>query len=281
MTTVYPSAYDTLTSTSLGVSKSNSEPIVIPSEDIDAAEWNTVAGAIRQLEIKLGDGSSALTRYGDADLNNVREAMGYMAQRADRAGVMDHFLLSAWTPAFFDDIGAVAVYAQVAGGVGVGQIIAAAGAATGFSQATDHFHQRTSYYRCRFQMATLPAGVGDTLNVGLIRDATHYVKIYAGCTNAAGPVWTPWYCEVNNGGAVAGGALVAMPEAATWHTFEILSTAAGAFFYYDRGLVTEGYLAAVQAPENGYCHPCVLVTSAAGGQVMNNDLIACRDTRQL
>jgi len=279
MPTVYPSDYDALTSGSLGATKSNVEPIVTPSQQVDGLEWNTLAGAARQLELKVGDGSAVLSRYGDPDLNNIREIMEFMSWRCDRAGMSEHFLFNSWTTALVDDIGAVGAFAQVGGGIGVGQIACAAAVATGFAQATDHFAQRSSYFRCRWQMATLPVGVGDFLQCGLIRDGTHYIKVYS---QLGGGGWTPWYFEVNNGGVVAGQALAAAPSMNKWITFEIITTPIGASLVYLRGDATEEEkIDLVNAPESAYCHPAVLATSAAGGELLNCDLIACRDTRAL
>lgn len=279
MTTVYPSGYDTLTSLSLGTTKANAEDVVDPVEDIDAAEWNTVAGAVRALETKVGDGSALLTRFGDPDLANIRETMDFMATRADRAGFMEHFLFNAWSTAWVDDVGAVGVYAQVAGGVGVGDIITAAGVATGFAQAYDHFHQRSSYFRIRPQLLTLPATNLDTIEIGLRRDATHRVVFLS--TRGPG-AWGEFYARVEDGAGMSQGIMATTPVLATWYTMEILTTATASTFFINRGTVTEDYrVITAQAPEDGYAHPSILVTSNAGGQHLYCDLIACRDTRPL
>jgi hypothetical protein len=288
MTTNYPTGYDTLTSGSLGTGKKkNKEPIIDSTYGVDAAELNTHAGAIRALQTTLGDGSSVLPRDGDADEGNVRYVMDFLADRADKAGFNEHFITDSTSLAVIsihvDDFGAVAARANVTGGIGVSaQTLPGGGGNTGLVATDEHFHQRSSYFRCRWQVDALPATVADPIYLGIYRNGTHYVRFYSECNNAVGPVWDAWTVEINDGGSTDSDTLTATPVAAAWHLFEILTTSAGAYFYYDRGTSSEEYVYLNgQAPEDGYADPIILASSNVGGEVLRVDSIACRDTRTL
>lgn len=294
MATVYPSAYDTETATSLGVDKSNDEPVIDSTIDIDATEFTTVKGAVRQLELKLGDGSSVLTLDGDADEANVREYMDFMMTRADKAGFHDHLVHSNTNMAanqvswYVDPIagGANPAFATVAGGTGVSSQTLPA-ARTGLSQTDDIFHFRSTYFRCRFYIDTLafvPWANGDIIEVGLIRGANDYVRFRS---TAAGGAFPDFTYEIYDGGAGTGAVLTgSAPAAAEWHVAEILTTSTGAYFFMDRN-AAGGYteyksgLYTGTAPDNGQCNPFVACTCAAGGPVLSVDAISCQDTRTL
>jgi hypothetical protein len=284
MATNYPTGYDTLTSGSLGTGKKkNKEPIIDSTYDIDAAELNTTAGAIRALQTTLGDGSSVLPRDGDADEDNVRYIMDFLADRADKAGFNEHFITDSTSLAvisiYLDDFGAVAARANVTGGIGVSAQTLAAGGDTGLQATNAQFHQRSTYFRCRFQFDALPGTNGDLMRLGIIRDGTHYIRFES---VRAGGSWPGWTVEVNDGGSTDSDTLTAAPVAAAWHLFEIITNSSGAYFYYDRGASSEEYFYLTgQAPENGYADPTIYINSTVGGEVLRVDSIACRDTRIL
>jgi hypothetical protein len=285
MATSYPSGYDTETTGSLGVDKANTDPVVTPSLNNDAAEYNNIKGAVRQLELKVGDGASVLTRNADADKENVREYMDFMMNRSDKAGYHDHFTYVLLTVAALAGGGAVSV-AQRSGGIGVYSQTSVAGVATGLATAgaTNIFHQRSSYCRFRVQLETIAFGPwanGDTIRYGLWRDATHYVIFES---VAAGGVFPNWTVEINDGGSTDSTTLTTGPDT-SWHVFEILTTDSGAYFYLDRNTASEEYAYLNgQAPENGYCDQrseidCTNVAAATCD--LYSDEMSCQDTRTL
>jgi hypothetical protein len=293
MPTGYSATYDTETATSLGVDKANKEPVIDSTLDSDALEHNTIKGGVRQLQLTLGkDPAGVLTVDGDADEGNVREYLEYMMPRADKAGFFEHFLEDSTVLAFCGGVtsthiigvagGAGAAFATVSGGIGVSATTLGAAAAAGLESTDAHFHQRSTYYRCRWQISALSATNGDYIYVGIRRDATHYVLFKS---TRAGGAWPDWTVEVNDGGATDSAVLTGSnPSDAvgTWVNMEIFTDATGAYFYVDRKLATEysDHLTG-QAPENGQCDPVIVAISNAGGEVLRVDLVACADTRVL
>lgn len=295
MTTSYPSGYDTAAAGSLNTSKTNKEPIVNPSQDVDAAELVTCNGAVLALEHVVGDGSSVLTQDGDTDEANVREIMDFMVQRADRAGFHEHFVGDSTllgvniVSEYLDQIagGAAPAFATVAGGIGVSSTTSGAAAQCGLRSTDNHFHSRSTYYRCRFYIDTLafaPWANGDQIDLGLWLDANNYVRFRS---TAAGGVFPDYTYEIYDGGAGTGAVLTgSAPAAAEWHVAEILTTASGAYFFMDRnaaGGYTEYYsgLYTGTAPDNGNCRPYVSIECAAGAPVLSVDAVSCQDTRTL
>jgi len=250
-----------------------------------AAEYNQQNDEIIAIAKKQGIDLSELPSYGDDCLDSHDEALRYLCSRVDKAGIFDHFLFNAYTTAITEDLGAVAAYGTDSDACGVADITLAAGVATGYTQTTFHFRQRYTYSRFRLRFATggtLPinAVTPDTIQVGVMRDATHYSWFQSECTNAVGPVWSNWNCEVNNGGATDDDDMTVGPVANTWTVFEILTSTTGATFWLDRGTASEEKISLTgQAPENGTARPYAVMTSTAGGENFRIDLMGCFDTR--
>lgn len=288
ITAKYPAALPTMTDytdSGMGREKTNDKEPRHLTTNIIGPEYSQICGEVIAIAEKLGIDMSEPASYGDATLGSVDELLNWYVYRSDRAGFMDHCVFSSYTTAMIDDIGAVAAYASDADACGVADITLAAGAATGYSQATWHFRQRYTFSRYRLKFATagtLPSGVGDTIQIGVMRDATHYSWFYSTCTNAVGPVWDDWTCEVNDGGATDSAMMTVGPVANQWRTFEVLTTATGATFWWERGTANEEKIElTAQAPENGTARPYAVMTSAAGGENFRIDMMACRDTRPL
>ena len=145
-----------------------------------------------------------------------------------------------------------------------------------FTQATLHFHQRSSYYRCRWSISDIPVGGADTMEFG-IRDAGGRFVSF----NLVDPTApTNWTVEVDNGASVTD-VLTVTPAADTWYTFEILTTATDATFWYERGTVNEQKKVITHAPFNGICRPFCEVNQAAGTFFFFCDFMGIRDTRPL
>lgn len=293
MATVYPSAYDTETAASLGGDMANDEPVIDASIDIDAVNHNTVKGAVRQIELLVGDGASTLTVDGDADEANIRELLDFQVQRADRAGFHEDFLCSSTTlPAntvsyYVDSIagGANPAFATVAGASGVSAQTSGVAAQCGLIATDNHFHSRYTYYRCMYQFSSIAFGPwanGDQIDFGLWLDVNNYVRFKS---VAAGGSFPDYTYEIYDGGAGTGAVLTgATPDAGTWHVAEILTTATGAYFFIDRGgwngnTEYKSGLYTGTAPDDGQCNPYVGIECAAGGPVLRVAGITCRDTR--
>jgi hypothetical protein len=282
MTTVYPSAYDTLTDRSLGVTKADKETLVDADYQPSAAEWNNTATAILALERMLGDGATLPPGDGDSDEGNIRSTLDFLASRADKAGFNEHFTTDSTSLAvisiFVDDVGAAFARAQVSGGAGVvAGTIPAVGSAS-LVGSDDHFHLQSTYFRCRWQLDSLPGTLGDTIAIGILRDANNYV-LFEGLRGGAS--WGAWVVDSKDGGAATTDTMTATPAAATWVVMEILTTATASHFWLDRGEATEEYKTLSVAPDNGYCHPYVIVTSNAGGEILRVDAVSTFDTRIL
>jgi hypothetical protein len=262
----------------MGRTKQNDKSIEDPTYNYDANEYNQQNLEIVALAKSVGRNLSTLTLTSAADHESLRETLNFLTTRGDKASAWEHFTSDTIGQSKFSALNTAHAFAQVSGGTGVAAITCAAATVEGWTQAYDHFHQRSSYFRCRFQISAVPVGGADIFNIGLYRDNAHYIMFH--CTDPSAP--TSWTVEVNDGGATDSDTLVAAPAAATWHTFEILTTDTQAEFWYDRGEAAEEYkLLDGQAPENAYCHPYVSVTSAAGGEVFRCDQVGAQDTRQL
>jgi len=281
-TTNYPAGYDTNAAQSLNASKVNKEDVTNAAQDVDADELSVNAGATLALEYQLGDGSSVLTRNGDADENNVREIMDFMCARGDRADSFEHFtgLAADGAGERYVEINSGGAHNQVDGMCGVWGITSVAATIEGLHSTYNHHHQRYSFFRGVWRVTALPVNnATDYFKIGLYRDATHYVMYHS--TRALG-VWPGWTVEVNDGGATDSALLTAAPVATTNITMEILTTTAGAYFLYMRGTASEEYeYLSGQAPENGYAHPYIAFFSNAGGESIGIDMMGGRDTRTL
>lgn len=269
----------TATNAGCGRVKSNSKNPHDLNTNFTGPEYSQTVSELVATQTVLGRVRSTPGIYGDADLQSVNEIQRFLTSRWDRAGVFDHFTHTAGLGAgiHFSDLNTASAFATVAGGIGVMEVICGVGLNEGWDQGYDHFHQRSSFFRCRVQIDTVPVGAGDVYNIGIVRDATHYVMFT--CTNPSVP--TVWTVAINDGGGAVTDTLVASPDAATWHTFEIMTDATGADFWYDREAATYEHVRVTQAPENASAHPLVLVNSAAGGEAWRADFIGIADTRPL
>jgi hypothetical protein len=282
MTTVYPSAYDTLTDRSLGVTKADKETLVDANYQPSAAEWNNTATGILALERMLGDGAALPPLDGDVDEGNVRSTLDFLASRADKAGFNEHFTTDSTSLAvisiFVDDVGAAFARAQVAGGAGVVAGTSPAATTTAIEGSDDHFHMRSTYARFRFQVDALSSTDTDFITAVLFTDGNNYTSISSVMAGGAWPVWT---AGVVVAAAPTTSNFTATPTAATWITMEILTTATNAHFWIDRGEATEEYELVSAAPSNAFCHPSVQLFSNAGGEILRVDAVSTFDTRTL
>lgn len=279
--TALPTADDWSTGNAgMGRTKTNKTSVNNLDHNFRAEEYNQQNLEIIALATKLGFDLSELPSYGDACLDSHDEFLRYLCSRVDKAGIFDHFLFNNYSTAITEDLGAVAAYGSDFDACGVANIALAAGVATGYTQTTWHFRQRYTYSRFRLKFATggtLPATNGDVIQIGVMRDATHYSFFHS---TRAGGAWPVWTCEVNDGGATDSNTTVATPVANTWTIFEIITTTAGATFWLNRGTASEEkVVVSGQAPENGTARPYAAMTSAVGGENFRIDLMGCFDTR--
>jgi len=272
-----PTADDwTSANAGMGRTKSNKNDPNDLDHNYRAEEYNQIALEVISLATKLGINLSEPASYGDACLGSVDELLEWFCWRADRAGAIDHFTFNAYATAIFSALNTAGSYASVAGGVGIGQIALGAGLREGFTQATYHFHQRSSYYRCRWSLSDIPVGAADYLEFGIEDAAAHFVKFHV--TDPTSP--TNWTVEVDNGASTTD-VLTVTPAADTWYTFEILTTATDATFWYERGAAAEQKVVIAAAPFNGICRPFCATTQAAGTFFFFCDYMGVKDTRPL
>jgi len=208
--------------------------------------------------------------------------------RLDRQGFVETWLSTA------AHIAAIARYSQWldivggAGGVTSGladsiracAVTLAAGVPSGWDSDTI-FEQQTTRLHTRLQVNVLSATDGDTIVIGLVRDATHYVTFVS---TRAGGAWPNWTVGIANGGAPTTDILVTGNPSdfvGAWCTFEIISTSTGADFYYNRGETTAEYFTVTAAPENAMATFRQRITSNVGGEIIYNSASACADTRNL
>jgi len=263
----------------MGREKSDDKGATDLEKNILGPEYSQMEAETLAIAKKLGTNLTTWPLYGDDELGCHDEILRWKAKRADRADSFEHFThTTGLGPGiYFADINSAGSFNQVADACGVYGITCAAATLEGLYCGYDHHHQRYSYFYCRVRISSIPVGAGDYINVGLWRDATHYVMFR--CTNPAAP--TVWTVEINDGGVTDSDTLSVAPAAATWLEFEILTNETGAEFALNRGTVGEEYaeLTGVQAPENGYAHPRFSMISAAGGEAIQIDEIGACDTR--
>ena len=283
-----PTADDwTSANAGMGRTKSNKNDPNDLDHNYRAEEYNQQNLEIIAVTTKVGTDLSEPASYGDSCLDSHDEILRFLTVRADRAGFTDHICCNAFPTEHIDDIGAVGALGTDADTAGCANIVLAAGADTGYTTAAWLFRQRYTLSRFRLKFATggtLPIGVvtPDYIHVGVARDATHYTWFESHCTNAVGPVWSDWTCEVNDGGATDSDVMTVGPTANTWRTFEILTHTTGATFWWERGTASEQKIElTAQAPENGTARPYAVMNSAAGGENFRIDSMACWDTRPL
>jgi len=285
ITAKYPASLATMTDytdTGVGREKSNDKDPRHLTKNIIGPEYSQLCGELIATQKHVGTTLSEPTSYGDDCLDSHQETLEWMAMRSDRAGFCEHWLQDAYSTRWLQDIGAVGAFAHVGGAggdCGVVNITCAAGVATGYDQTYDHFRQRYTYMRVRWQIDVLLGGGADTMEIGLIRTGGGFVKFHV----TAPSVPNPWTVEIDDSvNPPDSQAMGTLPDPGTWHVHEILTTVSGAHFWIDRGTAQEEHIYLSGAiPENNYCHPAVYVTQAAGGAVQSFDMMACRDTRPL
>jgi hypothetical protein len=267
----------TPTNAGCGRVKSNSKSANNLDVNFMGEEYSQLVTEAIATQVVLGRVRSTPGIYGDADLQGVNEIQRFLTKRWDRASAIDHFTCQIGAGIYFGDINTASGFTTVAGGIGVTQVVCGVGLREGWYQNFDHWYQRSSYFRAIWMIDTIPVGAADVFQIGIVRYATHYVHFI--CTNPSAP--TVWTVEINDGGAIGTDVLTIAPDAATWHTFEIMTDATGADFWFDREFANYEHVRVNQAPENGFAHPLVSVTSAAGGQAFIADFIGIADTRPL
>ena len=265
----------------MGRTKTNKTSVNNLDHNFRAEEYNQQNLEIIALATKQGIDLSEPASYGDDCLGSHDEILRFLTTRGDRQGWNDPINGEAWPTPYMNDVGAVAAFAADSNVAGCAAITLAAGVDTGFTTTSWLFRQRYMYARFYLYL-TLPSGVADYIKIGVYRDATHYTHFYSECTNAVGPVWDPWECEVNDGGSIDTETLTATPVTGTFNVFEILTTTTGATFWLDRGTASEEKAEVTgQAPENGTAKPYAIGNSAAGGETFKLGSVSCWDTRSL
>jgi len=257
----------------MGRSKINDKSPRDLAKNFVAEEFNQHTLEIIATQTKVGTTLAEPPGFGDAVLGSHEDALLYSVARADLGSVIEHFTDSTWNTNRFEDVGAVGAFVYDGSAVGVGRMVLAAGVATGFIQNTQHWHQRSSLYRCRWVLSALPGTNGDLLEFGFYHDANNWVRIYS---IRAGGAWPAWTCDVTVGGVPTTGAFVATPADVVYHTFEIMTSATGAVFWLDRGTANQERVAVAAPPEDAQSLPFILCTSTVGGENLDVDLIMAR-----
>jgi hypothetical protein len=286
-----PSADDwTTTNAGMGRTKSNDKDPRDLNTNFVAEEYNQQNLEIMALADSLGLLNSLPTMSTASDHYAVREIMTYMARRADKAGVGEHFIKrvgAATYSDYYNNVGAAATaYTNAIAGDNCGVVdqTMGLGVSTGWETTDDHHHFRYTYCRFRCRVDTLAGAwaAGDTIEMGLGDFAGAFVRFYA--LAGAGPAWPVWTVATDDGvGGSASDTLTADSDdlATGWHVFELLTTSTGSHFFYDRGGASEEYKALAQAPLNAHCEVYLHCTHAAGGDHLYTDAIASVDTRVL
>ncbi len=266
----------------MGTWKTNDKEPDDPERNPIAEEENQRILEIIAVQKSVGRIRSTLSDYGDADEKSLRERLNYMAITADRVSFVEHFIRRAGAGAsdYVVEINSSSsVVTSYTDRIGVRRIVLGATLQEGW-QSDLLFYQRSSVFKCAFKLSALPASSGDYIRCGLYNSSTgSYVWIESSYNGSS---WEDWDGVVDDTATSETVDFTSAPDT-SWHTFEIFTSDSTVDFWLDRGTSGQEKKSTLGTcvPENALSAAVIQVyTGGAGGQNLDTDLIACRDTRE-